>query len=703
MRKKVTILFLILFLMPILMGFTMSDPTPNLPPIANVTLNYYQPKFISVVVVSNNSANTTDITAQIQALQLSMKPQNVVLEYQIMTSAVLASSLTQNLINYRCYASKYFLYYPGDTTCITPIIQNFLYTEGFTMQAICSSSQYSSINSGGFFSGNGGGGYYTTSTAFKNYLQTKEANPLIAAGSQGTLYNPLMVNTSSFIPTCTITDQDGSNLTVTYVIKDSSNNVKFTGTKNIAATSSLQSVAFPVVSLTGLVAGKYTVTFNTYSNPAINPITSDPKYTTTTNIFYNAHGSNNLVTDYIESYNTSSSDPADYNLMANRWMVTQDSSIFTPNQGSIPNNGVFINNPSSLNKSGNYSITYQVQDQPITQTDFPSTYSLFGNFNLWSTSTNQYSSKVVNRPMALGTATLSAIDGSHNSVAITDSSYDFDHQNDSGKGIALVSYRWKQQGTLPWINGIPASVQTGLVYEVQMQSLSVDGIWSFPYQLLINAKNPPVAQFTVTNNPMTKGGANPITDTSYSPNVGSTITQRNWYILDTNYNILQNNGTTQPNLSTLASGDYIIEEIVKDNGGLVSVPCYQNLSVIDSLTLTASLSPNPAKRGQRITISTTTDGFAKNLSFSFPLEITSLDTKTVFPITKNILVEAHHVDSIEYNLPLGTPDTIDKDGNRLRPPYVITVVATNDDQNKSVNLQLDVTGNIFDGIETELK
>lgn len=585
MKKKLSKMLLLILIMPFILGAGMKDTNINLPPSANFTTSYYEPKFITFLVVSDNQANTADITSQIQALQATMQPQNVTIDYQIFTSAAFATQLPNNQINYKCYGDKYFVYYSTDTTCLTSTIQNFLYTEGFTMQAISSSSQYTSINSGGFFSGNGGGGYYATSNAFISYVQTKEANPLVAAGTQGTLYNPSMVSSSSFTPTCTVQDQQGSNLTITYTIKDANSNVKSTGSQSVTSTSSLHTVTFPAVDLKNLPIGKYTITFETFSNPAITPVTSDPKYTATTNVFYNAHGSNYLVTDEMEVYSTSYSDPANFNIMAKRWMFTQ-SNIFNPNQGSIDNNRVYIASPlSKLNKSGSYQISYGVQDQPITPAEFPSSYNLFSNFFLWSTQTNQFSTTVVNRPMALGTANLTAIDGSHYSIAITDNSYDLDHLNDSGKGIALVNYKWKQQGTLPWNTGLPSTISAGLVYEVQMQALSVDGIWSFPYQLLIGAKNPPVAQFTIANNPMTQGTTNTITDTSYTPNVGYAITQRNWYVLDTNYNVLQNCGTTQPNLSTLAVGNYKIEEIVQDGTGLWSLPCYRDLTVVPNIKL----------------------------------------------------------------------------------------------------------------------
>ncbi|MBU3173304.1 hypothetical protein [Clostridium estertheticum] len=705
MFKKLSIILMMFFLIPILMGAGMSDTNLNLPPVANMGVNYYQPKFITILIVSNTSANTTDITTQLQSLQLSMKSQNVTLEYQILTSAALATNLPQNLINYRCYADKYFLYYPGDTTCLTPKIQNFLYTEGFNMQALCSLTQYASINSNGFFSGNGGGGYFATSLEFKNYIQTKEENPLIPATTQGTLYNPTMNNTSSFIPSCTIKDPQNSNITVTYNIKDSNNAIKFTGTQNITNTLSLQTITFPRISLIGLNTGKYTITFNTYSNPAVMPVTSDIKYTTTTNTFYNVHGSTNLVTDYMEKYNMTSSDPANYNIMANRWMFNHDNNLFTPNQGTVTGNGTYMHNPIQLNKSGDYKITYAAQSQPITQSDFPDTYNLFNNFNLWSIQTDQFSSIVVNRPISLATATLTKTDISHYSLALTDTSYAFDHQNDVGKGIALVNYKWKQQETLPWKVGLPQTIQSGLVYEVQIQALSVDGIWGFPYQLFIGAKNPPIAQFSITNNPMNQGDNNTITDTSYSPNVGGSITLRNWYVLDTSYNIIKNCGTTQPDFKSLLSGEYIIEEIVKDDGGLVSIPCYRNLSVKNPLTITASVLPNPSRQGQTVTFNINTTGYADLLTIDLADELKPLDKIiTLGYFTKSITPIASSSDSMNYVVPLNTPLTIDAKGVKLREPYKFKVTAVNGNGDTiSTVVSLDVTGNIFDGIKTQMK
>lgn len=142
------------------------------------------------------------------------------------------------------------------------------------------------------------------------------------------------------------------------------------------------------------------------------------------------------------------------------------------------------------------------------------------------------------------------------------------------------------------------------------------------------------------------------------------------------------------------------------------VKCYDNVGnmtytifgsyTVSSITVAASLSPNPAKQGQKITFKVDTTGFAKFITIYFPNEIWTLDTST--PIITQIPEQASRTDTITYYLPMSTPKTIDDSGNRIVPAYIIQVKGEKADGTfKVVNLLLDVKGSILDGIKTEIK
>lgn len=165
----------------------------------------------------------------------------------------------------------------------------------------------------------------------------------------------------------------------------------------------------------------------------------------------------------------------------------------------------------------------------------------------------------------------------------------------------------------------------------------------------------------------------------------------------TGFTKLASTNITSPN----TDGTYYLHMKCYDVANNVRYMIYGPYS-ISSLTLAATLSPNPAKQGQRIGFTINTTGFAKYLTIYFPNEIWNLDPST--PIYKTIPEQPSRCDLIYYYLPLKTPLTLDKNGLRLRTAYPIQVKAEKaDGTSKKVNLTLDVKGNIYDGVETEIK
>lgn len=317
------------------------------------------------------------------------------------------------------------------------------------------------------------------------------------------------------------------------------------------------------------------------------------------------------------------------------------------------------------------------------------------------------------------------VDGKSN-ITYNNTSYDIDHTEISDnkmtlnsilpdKGIAQEEWHWVDVTpgfTGTWQLGQLDKYTKNHIYLISLKVKDIEGAWSDPYIVvlgdsILETNNPPIAKFSLEKLKIVKGEGNTITDLSYDPDMDD-LAEWHWRLLDANNVLIKDYGSTKPNLSSLNIGNYKLELTVRDNPlippTMWSAPYTLSFEVTEELlNLTASLTPNPAKRGQMITITAITDGFAQDLTFYFPTEITSIDTKTTFPIYKTIKVENHHVEKLEYYLPLQTPYTLDENSYRLRTPYIITVQTSKNGKTKKVDLQLDVMGNIYNGIKTELR
>ncbi|MFL0251509.1 hypothetical protein ACJDT4_13895 [Clostridium neuense] len=230
---------------------------------------------------------------------------------------------------------------------------------------------------------------------------------------------------------------------------------------------------------------------------------------------------------------------------------------------------------------------------------------------------------------------------------------------------------------------------------------------SDPYTLqlkLVPINHKPVAHFEVDNTSKEPDKIK-ITEDSTDPD-GDPIDDRIWTITDSSGNVVGQSENKLPDLSTL-DGTYTLTLKVKDNPKippeLWSNPYSQQITV-ESLKLTGTLYPSPAKQGQQVTFDLNTIGYAKYLRIYLPNDIISRDTRgTTLPIVKTITEEYTHNEKINYILPINTPLTLDGNGNRIRPPYEIPVQAEKaNGAQKSITLYLDVKGNVLDGIKTEI-
>ncbi|PJI09242.1 MULTISPECIES: hypothetical protein [Clostridium] len=182
------------------------------------------------------------------------------------------------------------------------------------------------------------------------------------------------------------------------------------------------------------------------------------------------------------------------------------------------------------------------------------------------------------------------------------------------------------------------------------------------------------------------------------------------------YRLSQDNGTTWGDWSNTIDGDaakdislensgkYKIQSEITDKAGNMSDIYSETYNLEDSITVKASVAPNPAKQGQQITFNINTTGNAKYLTIYMPVEITSVDTSgTIFPINKTIKEEQNHSEKIQYVIPLKAQQSMRKNDGRIREPYKVIIIAKKQDgKTAKTSVDLDISGNVLDRIKTEI-
>lgn len=432
---------------------------------------------------------------------------------------------------------------------------------------------------------------------------------------------------------------------------------------------------------------------------------------------------------YIKGYTDYENDP----IGAEKWKYVQDPDYFENSNGVADFNGKELNAPvTKFDKVGKYTITYQAQDNPLNSNNFL-------NYRKWSNAATAVI-YVHRRPIAnfyMSKDDSKYIGGFERPVLslASDASYDIDHASEPGKGIVERRFRWKRSGYISgygdstppsgWINGCPYNYYMHIDETITIEERVRDkeGAWSYPCIKTVNygdyiwpENTKPVTSFSLQNNPMPEKTENTVTDKSFDPD-GDPIAERHFWLLDNNGNTMKDYGNSIPSpdaFKNLSIGSYKLKEIVRDDpserakkynswlSSLWSDPYILKFTVIRSIDLNATLVPQIAKQGQKVTFTINTKGYVKHLKIFFPDEIARLDTN--LPLYKEIPEELSRTDTITYCLPIDTPVTLDSSGNRIRPAYVIPVRAERADGiYKIVYLNLDVKGNIYSGIKTEMR
>lgn len=283
--------------------------------------------------------------------------------------------------------------------------------------------------------------------------------------------------------------------------------------------------------------------------------------------------------EYTTYYDDYENDPE----VARQWKYSHNANYFENSLGQIPYHNEWIPNPTtSFDKVGEYTVVFEAKDDPTNKDN------RFTNYRKWSQEPEKPMKIYVHRKPIAQFVASAVPQGSVYKATVRETSYDLDHQSQSNKGVVEKEWKWKIVTDASWTNGqLPSTLQLDKNYILQLRVKDVEGVWSDPAVQFITTKNinlPPVAQFSVSPNPLPISKALAIKDESYDPN-GDSIAQYSW--------ILEKNGTkvyegaslpTNYNVSQYGIGKYKATLKVRDNprvgGTLWSEPYSQAFEVI---------------------------------------------------------------------------------------------------------------------------
>lgn len=302
---------------------------------------------------------------------------------------------------------------------------------------------------------------------------------------------------------------------------------------------------------------------NTYGDYIVNKILSSKK----TNIQYI------LLNEEVE-YKTFYSDIENDPEFARRWKYTHDDMYYDNSLGLANFHDQFISAPiSSFAQTGKYEVIFQARDNPKND-------NRFSNYRLWSDMPTDNLVLIVHRkPIAEFSIQMTDVGMSYN-LGFTSSSYDLDHESKPDKGITESVWRWKKVEDTAWNDGLPTNIPKGENYLISLKVKDLEGVWSDENVKTIatSANMPPVAQFTVSPNPLLINNSLSVNDTSYDPN-GDFIVAREW-------RYQRPDGTWSSILGSFPTnvynqlGVYRIELRVQDQHGLWSDYYYQSVTVM---------------------------------------------------------------------------------------------------------------------------
>ena len=273
------------------------------------------------------------------------------------------------------------------------------------------------------------------------------------------------------------------------------------------------------------------------------------------------YGKPNMLSISPESEKTNT---ADENWPDGKWRVQHNNTYYENSTGLVPYHGLYLNNLDiTFTETGKYDIYYQ---DILVKTVY-----------------------VHRKPVARFAV---ALDSDLN-VTLTDNSYDSDFESTPTKGIASVSFAYRETMSDTWITGAPSIFERDKEYVIRQIVSDEYGVSSDPYFRYVSTSDDavlaPIAEFKVMPGRLLTymSETAEFIDMSYDPK-GASLTDWQWtYTLDGETVYTDMNPLTD--FTEMNAGTYKITLKVRNAAGSWSEPAARYLTVVrDDTAPTAS-------------------------------------------------------------------------------------------------------------------
>lgn len=201
--------------------------------------------------------------------------------------------------------------------------------------------------------------------------------------------------------------------------------------------------------------------------------------------------------------------------------------------------------PSQLDKVGKYVINLKVRDNPKNNLNFKKDEATISetndnpqNYYMWSKGNQNLTIYVHRKPMALMNVNVTQNpDETWRIIATDGGSYDLDHEySRADKGIIVWEWAWKDNWENNWhYERMNKTNATGdRTYTIALRVKDVEGVWSDWVTQTIDNRQPPIARFDLTKNPISSIEKAQIKDASYA--IMSNLTNWHWIVKKKNEN-----------------------------------------------------------------------------------------------------------------------------------------------------------------------
>lgn len=304
---------------------------------------------------------------------------------------------------------------------------------------------------------------------------------------------------------------------------------------------------------------------------------------------YLIYGKPNVLSISPESEKTNT---ADENWPNGKWRIQHNNTYYENPTGTAPYHGLYLNNIDiTFTETGKYNIYYQ---DNLAKTVY-----------------------VHRKPVARFAV---ALDGELN-VTLTDNSYDPDYESTPTKGIASMTFAYRETISDTWINGTPTIFETGKEYIIRQVVADEYGVISDPYFRYVStsaeAALAPIAEFKVMPGRLLTymSETAEFIDMSYDPK-GASLTSSVWtYTLggETVYT----GAVPLTDFRDRDAGTYKITLKVCNSAGIWSEPAARYLTVVrDETAPTASCHTAIGTYSERKTIAMQFEDEAGGSGFS---------------------------------------------------------------------------------------